>query len=224
MPNEPENNIEEVKSEEVSAEVIPEVQESKNSRRKRERKHKLPSDGFFASSDSPSSDSKGDSKKQAPTTPFDFKGTIKLARAYAPAIEKVLDGYFAMRGVEGVFPVGDAATIETMTCAKYGEVIYYVDSNKASVKGPIQEAFAFHAIVLSGGGVSLIEKFIEKHRGFTSLVAIVALTLHMEFVIKKQAALIEHINKRNAQAVQETYASGSTVDARDTENPSIVIE
>ncbi len=184
-----------------------EVKESKNARRKRERREKLPNDPVF----------KTETPKQGnpakPVDTFNVKKTVSLARQYAPAVKNIIDGWFTMRGAMCVTPVNVGAQVDQLSCDKYGDLTYYFDDNGLKIEGPIQEAFAFHCIVLSGGTVSMIEGFIKRHRGLTSMVAVCLLAGHMEYVIRSHEKLIEKI--RQARATQETYTPGPVVDARE---------
>lgn len=187
-----------------------EVKESKNARRKRERRERLPNDPVFKT-ENPGNVKNNNASKPADT--FNVKKTVSLARQYAPAVKNILDGWFTMRGAMCVTPINGGAQIEQLSCDKYGTITYYFDDNGLKIEGSIQEAFAFHCIVLSGGTVSMIEGFIKRHRGLTSMVAVALLAGHMEYVIRSHEKLIEKL--KQAQETQATYAPGPTVDMRE---------
>lgn len=183
--------------------------ESKNARKKRERREGLPRDPVFTS---PAAKSQPGSNVK----PFNVQKMRETARFYAPTVAKILDGYLGMRGV--AFVDVELRGIRPMLSSDMGVVTYYIDDNGNSIEGPFAEGFAFHMIVLGGGTATMLKNFIQKHRGFASFVAAMALSVQLEMVIRKNAAIIESVKQQQAAEVQASYT------VKPVENPEIIVE
>jgi hypothetical protein len=181
--------------------------ESKNARRKRERAEKLPRDPVFSNPTTKSSEN----NKSTPN--FDVKSIRAQAKIYSGMVAKTLDNYFSMRSAMMVDI--DAQAIRPITSADFGDVTFYVDDNGNTMRGPLSEGVAFHLIVLGGGSVVMLHNFIKKHRTFSSVVAVIFLSLNMEYTIRKHTAAVEQIVKRQEAArdaeTQKTYQVNTEV-------------